>query len=232
LKDVREDEGLASAYRAARCIFFDCDGVIFDSNGFKIEAMHSALFAYGAAERERMEAFWRQNGGVSRYEKFGHFFSQIAPVADVAQAVAQAAERFGAHSRSAYSTRQPVAAALKLARDAGRERCFVVSGADQAELVDVFAEKGLSGSFAGVYGSPTAKLTLVTNVLEALGCTPAEALLIGDGAGDFRVCRALNMRFVYLAQYSEWRGAREALQDAPRVAWANNWDELLHAFGV
>ena len=118
------------------------------------------------------------------------------------------------------------------ARDAGRERCFVVSGADQAELVDVFADKGLTGLFAGVYGSPTPKLELVSNVLEALGCAPADALLIGDGAGDFRVCAALNMRFVYLAQYSEWRGAREALQGAPRVAWANNWDELLRAFGV
>jgi phosphoglycolate phosphatase-like HAD superfamily hydrolase len=230
--DVRDDKELANAYRAARCIFFDCDGVIFDSNGFKIEAMHSALAAYGAAERAGMETFWRQNGGVSRYEKFRHFFSQIAPEPDVAQAVARAAQSFGAHSRSAYSTRQPLEAALTLARDAGRERCFVVSGADQAELVDVFAEKGLSGSFAGVYGSPTPKLTLVTNVLEALGCTPAEALLIGDGAGDFRVCAALSMRFVYLAQYSEWRGARETLRDAPRVAWANDWDELLRAFGV
>jgi phosphoglycolate phosphatase-like HAD superfamily hydrolase len=104
----------------------------------------------------------------------------------------------------------------------------VVSGADESELVSVFAEKGISSLFAGVHGSPRPKLELVETVLDRLGCDASEALLIGDGAGDFQVATTLGLPFVYLAQYSEWRSARERLADAP-VYWADDWNDLLGA---
>jgi phosphoglycolate phosphatase-like HAD superfamily hydrolase len=210
-------------------VFLDCDGVIFDSNAFKVEGMRQALSAYDADRVERMGDFWRQNGGVSRYEKFRHFFTAIAPEPDVPAAVKGAAERFGAFSRAAYSQRSPVPAALQLARHAGAERCYVVSGADESELISVFAEKGITALFAGVYGSPRPKLELVTSVLERVGSNASEALLIGDGAGDFRVAATLHMPFVYLAQYSEWSSARERMADAPGVSWADSWSDLLTA---
>ena len=42
---VLDDPGLRPLFARARCVFFDCDGVIFDSNGFKIVAMRRALDA-------------------------------------------------------------------------------------------------------------------------------------------------------------------------------------------
>jgi phosphoglycolate phosphatase-like HAD superfamily hydrolase len=188
--------------------------------------MHHALSAYSEGQRARMEEFWSSNGGVSRYEKFRHFFSEIAPEPDVAAAVRGAAERFGAFSRAAYREHTPVAEALELARRTGTERCYVVSGADEQELVSVFAEKGISSLFAGVHGSPRPKLELVTTVLKRIAAAPSEALLIGDGAGDFRVAASLGMPFVYLAQFSEWRAAQERLSSAPGVWWADSWGDL------
>jgi phosphoglycolate phosphatase-like HAD superfamily hydrolase len=226
LKNVREATELRALYQRARCVFLDCDGVIFDSNGFKIDGMREALATFDDAQLLAMEDFWRANGGVSRYEKFRHFFTAIAPEPDVALAVRGAAERFGTYSRAAYSKHTPVPEALELARHAGAERCYVVSGADESELVSVFAEKGISGLFSGVYGSPRPKLELVRTVLERVGATAREALLIGDGAGDFRVATTLGMQFVYLAQFSEWRGARERLSASPDVIWADSWGDL------
>lgn len=226
LMNVRDASELRALYERARCVFLDCDGVIFDSNGFKIDGMRHALSGFDAAKLEAMQDFWTANGGVSRYEKFRHFFSHIAPEPDVAQAVRRAAERFGVFSRAAYTTHTPVPEALELARHAGAERCYVVSGADEAELVSVFAEKGISHLFSGVYGSPRPKLELVRTVLERVGAQPAEALLIGDGAGDHRVATTLGMQFVYLAQFSEWRAARECLSTSPGVVWADTWGDL------
>jgi len=226
VKNVRDASELRPLYERARCVFLDCDGVIFDSNGFKIEGMRRALSAFDAAQLDAMEEFWRANGGVSRYEKFRHFFTRIAPEADVAEAVRSAAVRFGAFSRSAYTEHTPVPEALELACHAGAERCYVVSGADEAELVSVFAEKGISHLFSGVYGSPRPKLELVRTELERVGAQPSEALLIGDGAGDHRVATTLGMQFVYLAQFSEWRGARERLSTSPGVIWADSWRDL------
>jgi phosphoglycolate phosphatase-like HAD superfamily hydrolase len=220
---------LRALYERAPCVFFDCDGVIFDSNGFKIEAMRRTLADHTAAEVEQMEAFWRSNGGASRFVKFEHFYTSIAPRPDVERALQDAAARFGQLSLTAYADARPIPAALELARATGVERCHVVSGAAQVELESVFASKGIAPLFASILGSPRAKLDLVRGVLAERGCPASEALLIGDGAMDFRVCQELGMQFIYLAELSEWQGAARALARAPRVAVAPRWRDLSRA---
>lgn len=220
---------LRPLFERARCVFFDCDGVIFDSNGFKIEAMRRALDGHNPAEIDAMEGFWRANGGVSRFVKFEHFYTQIVPSDDVPARVKAASERFGQLARAAYDDVDPIPAALDLARAAGSERCHVVSGATEVEMLSVFASKSIAGLFASIQGSPRPKLELVKSVLDARGCAPSDALLIGDGSMDFRVCRELDMQFVYLAEHSDWTGAARALAGAPRVSVASSWGELTRA---
>lgn len=215
-------------YREAPCVFFDCDGVIFDSNGFKLEALRYALAGYPQPALEQMELFWSANGGMARYRKLEHFFVQVLGEREgVAERVAATAARFGEFSRRAYDPSQPIAEALELARDAGAERCFVVSGADQAELRDVFQAKELSARFAQICGSPVTKLAHVQRILAERACAPERALLIGDGAGDFEVCQTLGLPFIYLDQYSEWRAAEATLARASQVISCSTWQELL-----
>ncbi|HWO11920.1 MAG TPA: HAD hydrolase-like protein [Polyangiaceae bacterium] len=218
---------LGERYRRAPCVFFDCDGVIFDSNGFKIEAMRRTLDGHQPSQVAQMEDFWRSNGGVSRFVKFEHFFTHIAPQADVQGHMRAACARFGALSRAAYDEKEPLPQALRLARATGAERCHVVSGAAQSELVSVFAAKNIGGLFASILGSPRTKLELCQGVLAERRCPPSDAILIGDGAMDFRVCRELGIHFVYLEQFSEWAGAEAALAGAAGVSIASRWDDLL-----
>lgn len=220
---------LGSLWRRARCVFLDCDGVIFDSNGFKLEAMRQTLAGHSPAEVSAMEAFWRSNGGASRFLKFEHFYTHIAPRADVRQAMEAASQRFSQLSLAAYERVQPLAAALELARAAGRERVHVVSGAAQTELESVFAAKNITSLFGSILGSPRPKRELVAGVLEERRCPPDEAFLIGDGAIDHRVCHELGLHFVYLAEHSEWSSADQALTGAPRVTVAQTWSELRDA---
>lgn len=232
MRDVLADPELRKHYREADCVFFDCDGVIFDSNGFKIEAMRRTLASHAPEQVARMEEYWRAHGGASRWVKFEHFFTHIARAADVTSAVRSAVERFGALSRAAYEAVHPIRAALALARATGAERCHVVSGAAEVEIQSVFESKGIAGLFATLQGSPRAKRELVESVMAARGTPPERALLIGDGAMDFRVSRELGLRFVYLAEYSEWTAAERTLAAAPRVSCARSWADLLQALGV
>jgi phosphoglycolate phosphatase-like HAD superfamily hydrolase len=220
---------LRALYERARCVFFDCDGVIFDSNGFKIEAMRLTLASHTPAEIAQMEAHWRSNGGASRFVKFEHFYTQIAPHPDLRAATKQAAERFGALSLSAYQAVEPIAEAIQLAKATGAERCHVVSGAAEVELHSVFAAKGIQRHFATIQGSPRPKRELVEKVLSEYSCAPGDALLIGDGAMDFRVSQELGIHFVYLAQFSEWTDARARIAGAEGVSVAETWAELLSA---
>jgi phosphoglycolate phosphatase-like HAD superfamily hydrolase len=229
LPDVLDDARARELFQRAPCLFLDCDGVIFDSNGFKLEAMRQTLEGHEPGEIARMEAFWRTNGGVSRFVKFRHFYSEIAPRDGAEEAMAAASRRFGQLSLAAYGPVPPVPDALDFARAAGAARCHVVSGAAQVELEAVFADKQIAPLFASVLGSPTPKQELVSNVLERQKCPPSEALLVGDGAMDFRVCQALGVHFIYLAEYSEWVGAAEAIAGAPRVSAAKSWADLRRA---
>jgi phosphoglycolate phosphatase-like HAD superfamily hydrolase len=242
MQNVLETPELRALYQRAKCLFFDCDGVIFDSNGFKIEAMRQTIAEYSPAEVDQMEAFWRANGGASRFVKFEHFFTQIAPRAghsiaghsiagqsDVAALVKTASERFGQLSRKAYDGASPIPAALALARAKGAERCHVVSGATEEEIVSVFESKQISSFFATLQGSPRPKRALVEKVLAAQACAPSEALLIGDGAMDFRVSQELGIHFIYLAEFTEWTGARAAIATGKAVSVAESWAELTRA---
>jgi phosphoglycolate phosphatase-like HAD superfamily hydrolase len=229
MQDVLDAPELRALYRRARCVFFDCDGVIFDSNGFKIVAMRQALAEYAPEEVDQMEAFWRSNGGVSRFVKFEHFFTQIAPRPDVSARVAATSERFGQLAREAYDSALPIPAALDLARATGAPRCHVVSGATEVEILSVFESKKITSLFATLQGSPRPKRALVEKVLAAQGCAPSDALLIGDGSMDFRVSQELGIHFVFLAEHSDWSGAREVLADAPQVSVAERWTDLIRA---
>jgi phosphoglycolate phosphatase-like HAD superfamily hydrolase len=194
--------------------------------------MRHALAGHDERALSEMSEFWRKNGGMSRFAKLAHFFTRIAPHPDVAGQVALAARRFGESSRAGYDGCAPLAPALRAAAAAGPERCHVVSGAAQSELESVFAAHGIASRFASVLGSPAPKLELVKSVLAARRCPPESALLIGDGAMDFRVAQALGLHFVYLAQYSEWLGAEQELATAEPVSVAETWQELLTGLGV
>jgi phosphoglycolate phosphatase-like HAD superfamily hydrolase len=217
---------IADIYREAPCVFLDCDGVVFDSNGFKLEAVRHALAGYPEPALREMATYWAANGGVSRYEKLGHFFVEILKMGDVSQRVAAAAARFSEFSRRAYVDCAALPEALWFARHTGAERCFIVSGTDQDELRDVFEAKQLSGLFADVCGSPTTKLAHLKRILAERGCSAERALFIGDGGGDFAVARQLGVPFVYINQYSEWRAAKAVLHGVQGVSICETWSEI------
>lgn len=219
--------GLKARLERAKVVFLDCDGVIFDSNGFKLEAMQTVLSEYPAPVRERMANYWRDNGGMSRRAKFEHFFRNMLESDDVEARVQGVLERFHEHSLAGYLEVDPLPGALAFARFVGRDRVYVVSGAEQDELREVFETKGIRELFAEVLGSPERKLKLVQNVLEHVRASADEALLVGDGARDYEACKRLGMDFVFLNEHSDWTRAQEVLSPDAGVIWADSWSEIL-----
>lgn len=227
---------LRPLYRRARCVFLDCDGVVFDSNAFKVDALMAVIGDEPKAAQDEMLRYWRKSGGLSRYVKLEHFYRDIVGADDIGAdeveaKVAEGVAAFGVVSRAGYENVSPVPEAMRLIEDAGPERCWVISGTDQRELRDVFRDQGIDDRFAGVLGSPTTKPEHIARVLAETGAAPEEALFVGDGAGDLRACVETGVPFVYLAQMSEWEGADEALAETDAVV-ARDWPELLAAVGL
>jgi phosphoglycolate phosphatase-like HAD superfamily hydrolase len=194
--------------------------------------MLEVLSGFPEQLRQQMRAYWRSNGGMSRRAKFDHFFREVACVPHPAVATRRAVAQFGALSLAGYLQTEPLPEALELAKHLGSARAFVTSGAEQQELQRVFRTKQIDTLFAAILGSPKTKRQLVQGVLEEQRVAADEALLIGDGARDYEVCRELGMHFVYLAAYSEWDAARQVLACSKAVTWGDDWPSLLAASGI
>ena len=183
---------------------FDCDGVILNSNQVKTQAFYGAAEAYGDKAASALVDYHVRNGGISRYAKFEYFLTQI-----VGRANADAAEL--EKLLSAYADRVEqglreceVAAGLSdLRSKTSSSRWLVVSGGDQAELREVFQDRGLSSLFdGGIYGSPDDKDEILGRELQA-GVIAQPAVFIGDSQYDFEAATRAGLDFVFLSNWSE-----------------------------
>lgn len=229
---------VARQLRAAPCVFMDCDGVIFDSNRHKLDALEAVLARFDVASHGPMRAYWAESGGVSRYVKFDHFARRVLALSggEAERVAAQAVERFAEHSRAGYARLRPLPQALEFARALGAPRLVVSSGTDGDELRGVFADKGLTSLFPVVLGSPETKAEHVRAQLAERRAEPGQCLFVGDGAADLEVAQQFGMPFVFLAAYSGWQGAGAALELAAQqgrapVMQVAAWTELLALSG-
>jgi phosphoglycolate phosphatase-like HAD superfamily hydrolase len=215
-----------------RIVFMDCDGVIFDTNKLKCDAFRYALEPYPTEAVERLVAYHRRTGGVSRYLKFELFFRDLHPVERPRDAMEVALARFAGYCEAGYARMAPRPEALDFARH-HEAPVYVVSGSDENELRRVFDVKGIAALFAGVHGSPVGKREHLGHLLGRHGVGASEALFVGDGWGDWDCAQALAVPFIFLAEMSEWDDGRQTVAaSAGPMAVAESWAALNSAFGV
>lgn len=198
-----------SSYKA---IVFDCDGVILDSNHIKTEAFMSVVAPYGRKAAEELVRFHQVNGGVSRYKKFAYFLNEIFPKYGEGCAAPDIDQLLDSYARCVRSGLKRCSIALGLSefREATRGASwFVVSGGDQSELREVFAERGIDYFFdGGIFGSPDTKEEILKRELK-LGRLQKPALFIGDSRYDHVAASKVGLDFVFLCGWSEMPGWRD-----------------------
>ncbi|WP_345799762.1 HAD family hydrolase [Marinobacter bryozoorum] len=205
-------------------IVFDCDGVVLHSNKVKTEAFYQATLPYGEAAAQAMVDYHVANGGVSRYKKFAHFLEQIAPNHTTQQGPDLEAllQAYASYVREGLLSCE-VAPGLEALREQTPDaRWLIVSGGDQAELRDVFAQRGIAEWFdGGIFGSPDTKDEILARELSS-GNIQQPALFLGDSKYDHQAASAAGLDFVFLSGWSEvvdWK------------VWVNE-EQLRHYFDI
>lgn len=191
---------------------FDCDGVLLDSNEIKTRAFAEVARPYGEEAVEALVAHHIRHGGVSRFEKLRHFWTQILRRDNDENAVAQLCDRFGdITSRELLSCGETPGLQEALAAIPSGTCKIVVSGSPQEELRTLFDRRGLTRHFDGVYGSPDSKIEIL-NRESANGALPSPGVYVGDARLDYEAARAVRFDFVFMARYSEWDDAQASLR--------------------
>jgi len=198
--------------RNYRTFVFDCDGVILDSNRIKSEAFRLAALPWGEDVAKALVEHHIANGGISRYAKFSYFLDELVPRYAGTQEGPDLEEMlttFAGHVRIGLESCE-VASGLEALRKLTEEsRWMIVSGGNQSELREVFAERGIAQWFNyGIFGSPDSKTLILDRELKA-GVLRPPAVFLGDSQYDHEAATESGLDFVFVSQWTEFRSWRE-----------------------
>jgi phosphoglycolate phosphatase-like HAD superfamily hydrolase len=188
-------------------IVFDCDGVIIESVDAKTHAFARVAARYGQEASDRLVAFHRANGGVSRVKKFEWLFAEVLRrelSEDILQSLTDAFARYSLDEVLHCAEVPGVLTALN--RWKGRVPLYVASGAPHAELGEVLRQRGLAGYFDGIFGSPPGKAELLRSILKTANVHPADAVMIGDSSTDMHAAETTGVRFYGRGEYFRHSG--------------------------
>lgn len=185
-----------------RTLVFDCDGVVLNSNKVKTDAFYQAALPYGESAAKALVDYHVARGGISRYKKFEWFIQNVVadnsgPNLDQLLALYAAEVRHGLLNCS-------VAEGLVELREKTRNaNWLIVSGGDQQELREVFAERGLAQLFdGGIFGSPDSKDVILERELSNCNITKP-ALFLGDSKYDYQASTAAGLDCIFLSDWTE-----------------------------
>jgi phosphoglycolate phosphatase-like HAD superfamily hydrolase len=180
-----------------RAVVFDFDGVILESADVKTDAF-CELFAHlpdehvAAVRRHHLD-----NLGISRFKKFAWIYENLLgkPISDDESTAL--GQRFSDLALEKILAAPFVPGADVALRElSARYPLFVASGTPHDELGMIVERRGLGGHFREVWGTPTEKPQILTDVMARHGWGRDEVLFIGDGMSDYKAAHKVGVQFL------------------------------------
>ena len=184
-----------------KILVLDCDGVILDSVGVKVQAFAAVGAQFPPEVSEWLVQAHREAPGISRHVLFDRLY-RTWHGRDILESERQKLNKiFRNASRERLLHVPAIPGALETVRHwKGRIPIYVCSGAPQEDLRELFNARGLTELFTAVYGSPPVKTELLADIVREAGVLPEEALMVGDSSTDLEAARAVGTQFYGIGQ--------------------------------
>ena len=204
---------------------FDCDGVILDSNKLKSNAFSEALPDEPSDLVAEFVAYHKENGGISRYEKFRYYFEGMKKQVEAEAKIDKALNNFAAIVNQGLISCNYIPGVLEFIENLFKlnKRMFVVSGSDENELIQVFIKRGINHYFENIYGSPANKEENTSKVVSNMK-KPIIGLFFGDSKSDYGAAKKFGMDFIFVKDYSEWENGLEITNHKNTI---NSFEKIL-----
>jgi len=184
-------------FTGIKTIFWDFDGVIMDSMPIRDQGFLKVLKDYPEKQVNKLIAYHKANGGLSRYVKFRYFFEKIRKEDVSDEKIQDLAMRFS--SIMLKNLKKPeflISQTVNFIKHNNENyKMFIVSGSDQKELRQICKAVEIEQLFKGIYGSPTAKDELVKHLIDTENIESATSILIGDSVNDFDAAKVNGIEF-------------------------------------
>jgi beta-phosphoglucomutase len=177
-------------------IILDFDGVILESVTVKTEAFRE-LFSFEPDHVDEIVEFHRRNGGMSRFDKFRHIYSDILHWHLDDEQFRKLSDRFaGLVFEKILGTPFVPGAREFLEANHRKHALYVVSATPEDELRLIVERRELARYFRGVYGAPGKKVDHIRTILSVTKSREEDTIFVGDAMNDLNAAKAAGIRFI------------------------------------
>jgi len=207
-------------------VILDCDGVILDSNDFKIAAMREALRHYDTMIVNDFIEYFKSNFGKSRKKHLEHFFYfhlQRPPTPGEEDVILA---EYAKNCVIQYNSCSMCSGAYQFISRTNDVRLWVASGSDEKELNSVFKQRKIDMFFERILGSPKRKADNVAEIIRSSNLDTNDICLIGDSLADYEAAYENGIDFIFCSKYSNTPSIASALPNE-KVRIINSLEDIL-----
>ncbi len=179
--------------------FFDFDGVILDSMGLKTKVFMELFDEYGSRVVQAVRKHHLSNGGMSRYEKFRHYY-EVFLGREISKDDLKALDReFSCLIAREIELTEFVSGAQEILQWASQKKelaAYLVSSVPVSELKELCEKKRILPMFSEIFGYPENKSKVMAGIIEKRGVKPTNCVMFGDSPGDFKAARENDLSFI------------------------------------
>lgn len=166
-------------------IFFDFDGVIAESVSAKTDAFEEMYLPYGKDISDKVVAYHKLHGGVSRYEKFKYFHKEFLNELINQEKVNELAIEFSNIVLNKVINSDEVSGAnYFLKKYCNTFQFWIITGTPTSEIKLIAKKRKLSNFFVGLHGSPKSKRYWTENLIKKHNLKRDEIIFLGDATTD------------------------------------------------
>lgn len=179
-------------------IIFDFDGVLAESIHIKTQAFYSMYVRYGEEIADQVVIHHKENGGMSRYEKFPYYHKTFLDI-DLSKKDVQilSADFSKLVIDSVVDTDEVSGALWFLKKYQNKYNYWIVSATPMDEINEIAKRRKISEYFVQIYGSPEKKSSILKNIINETGLKIDETVFLGDATSDYNAAKDNNIDFMF-----------------------------------
>lgn len=183
--------------------FFDCDGVILDSNNIKTNAFYKTLKKLNSDKIDTFIEFHKENNGISRREKFSYYLNSISRTYNISSLNLFLDEFHNIVLKDLYSCSliNGIIEFISFLKK-NKKKSFVISAGLDSELKLVFNKKKINKYFDGIYGSSFSKQDRIGKIYNLH--KTQNGVYFGDSKSDYTVSKDMFLDFIFVKSRSNW----------------------------
>jgi len=192
-------------------IILDFDGVLFDSNFIKEEAIRYASdIDLSKENQKKFLKYFTSHNGIPRDYKISKYYPEKKSLI---------LSRYNNKLKSIYKKAKLTIYALKFLKQFANQNIFILSGGEMAEINNLLELNNLSHFFNKIYCSPCSKIEILNQF------DPVNTTFIGDSIVDYKAALHANIFFVLMIGYTQWHDWKNEI-DIDKVKIISNLGDL------